>query len=164
MIRMMKKKILAINAMALLLLATIPAFADEDTNRVYAVGYGAAVDADNNAHRSKMVFVLKIRANDTDKEYDVKRGMLTIKFKHERDNYLAIADTWNVRVDENNTSFYAEGKMLDMRDKEHTVVLEGELLADTNQGLLYIVKGTLDDEYRLYYLLKVADIDDIKRR
>ncbi|GIU71134.1 MAG: hypothetical protein KatS3mg003_0613 [Candidatus Nitrosocaldaceae archaeon] len=159
----MKKQILAISAI-LMLIATIPAFAEESTNKVYGVGFGVAVDDSNDAHRSKMLFALKVTSNDTDTEYEVKRGLLTIRFVHERDNYLAIADTWTVSVSEDKQTFHAEGKMLDSNDEEHDVVLEGELLHDTNQGLLYIVKGTLDDEYNLYYLINIADIDKMKKR
>lgn len=48
-------------------------------------------------------------------------------------------------------------KMLDNKDKEHTVTLKGELLEETDLGKFYIVNGSLDDQYIINYMLKVAD-------
>jgi len=140
---------------------------DIGRNMTALLGIGAAVDTDENTmYRSHLRFGIA-KANDTETDYVVKRGLITINDEGSPVRYQAIPDTWTIDVREDKSAFAAQGAVKDSEDNEFRVSLNGELLQETKNAWLFIVKGDFhgdDLEYNLYYLavvLKRPAVQDI---
>lgn len=131
---------------------------DRAGNMTALLGIGAAVDTEENTmYRSHLRFGIA-KVSDTETDYVVKRGLITINDEGSPVRYHAIPETWTIEVREDKSAFAAEGAVKDSEDNEFRVSLNGELLQETKNGWLFIVKGDFhgsDSEYNLYYLAVV---------
>ncbi|HLE34701.1 MAG TPA: hypothetical protein VI698_02315 [Nitrososphaerales archaeon] len=140
---------------------------DRAGNMTALLGIGAAVDTDENTmYRSHLRFGIA-KVSDTETDYVVKRGLITINDEGSPVRYQAIPETWTIDVRDDKSAFAAEGAVKDSEDNEFRVSLNGELLQETKNAWLFIVKGDFhgdDLEYNLYYLavvLKRPAVQDI---
>ncbi|MGH9878581.1 MAG: hypothetical protein ACRD5H_13170 [Nitrososphaerales archaeon] len=140
---------------------------DHPGNMTALLGIGGAVETDENTmYRSHLRFGIA-KASDTETDYVVKRGLITINDEGSPVRYHAIPETWTIEVREDKSAFAAEGAVKDSEDNEFRVSLNGELLQETKNAWLFIVKGDFHGnelEYNLYYLavvLKRPAVHDI---
>jgi hypothetical protein len=140
---------------------------DRAGNMTALLGTGAAVDTEENTmYRSHLRFGIA-KVSDAETDYVVKRGLITINDEGSPVRYHAIPDTWTIEVREDKSAFAAEGGVKDAEDNEFRVSLNGELLQETKNAWLFIVKGDFHGnelEYNLYYLavvLKRPAVHDI---
>ncbi len=140
---------------------------DIGRNMTALLGIGAAVDTDENTmYKSHLKFGIA-KASDTETDYVVVRGLITINDEGSPVRYQAIPETWTIDVREDKSAFAAEGAVKDSEGNEFRVSLNGQLLQETKNAWLFIVKGDFhgdDLEYNLYYLavvLKRPAVQDI---
>lgn len=130
-------------------------------------GAGVAVDQETgDRYRSGFRFIVQ-KAEGTDSEFDVKRGLIGILVDGERVYYTAIPDTWTIALSEDRLAFRASGQV-ENGDQVFEVNLNGYFAMHTRLGSLWSINGEMEgreSQYDLHYVgishgIRAAALDE----
>ena len=125
-------------------------------------GMGAAVAEDGEGKRSFFKMGI-VQVADSETEFEVKRGAFMVgSVKHDsREKYSVIAESWNITVSADKTSFDASGQAESEDGKIYDVSISGDKISDLENGDLYYVTGTATGDdgevHDLFYISAIKE-------
>lgn len=135
-----------------------------------AKGAGIATDTETNENYRSGFRVVVQKANGSETEFDVKRGMLGIFVEGQREIYTLLPETWSIVLSEDGHVFEAKGQVQNAEEQVFDVSLNGFFAMHTRLGNLWSIEGTLegeDKEYELHYVgishgIRAASLDRLQ--
>ncbi|MGI0029312.1 MAG: hypothetical protein ACREAQ_06335 [Nitrososphaera sp.] len=132
-----------------------------------AKGAGIATDTETNENYRSGFRVIVQKVNDTESEFEVKRGMLGIFVEGQREIYTMLPETWSITLSEDGDVFEASGQVQNAEEQVFDVNLEGYFAMHTRLGNLWSIEGSLegeDKDYDLHYVgishgIRAASLD-----
>jgi hypothetical protein len=120
-----------------------------------AKGAGIATDTETGDDFRSGFRVVMQKLNDSDNEYEVKRGTLAISVDGERTRFQMLPETWKTIVSEDDFTFEASGQVQNAEGQKFDVELNGYFAMHTRLGNLWSIEGTMtgeDTNYELHYV------------
>lgn len=109
--------------------------------RTFLGGVGAVVGEDSEGKRSYFRMGI-VPVTDSETEYEVKRGAFMVGKHDNRERYSVIADSWQISVSVDKSSFDASGKAENNEGEIYDISISGDKISDLENGVLYYVTGT----------------------
>ena len=120
-----------------------------------AKGAGIATDAETGDDFRSGFRVVMQKLNDSDNEYEVRRGLLAISVDGERIRYQMLPETWKTIVSEDDFTFEARGQVQNAEEEKFDIELNGYFAMHIRLGNLWSIEGTMtgeDTSYELHYV------------